>query len=116
MKSYKDHTKDAVGVCMACGRAVAAEDAVTVDGKLYCKECAEKKAKEKLEPKRLYRSSKNKMLGGVCGGIAEYLNVDPTIVRIIFVALMLIPPLTLWTRFWIPLVAYVILWIIVPER
>lgn len=116
MKSYKDPSKDAVGACVVCGRAVAAEDAVTVDGKLYCKECSEKKTKEELEPKRLYRSSKNKIIGGVCGGIAEYLKVDPTIVRIVFVALMIIPPLTLWTRFWVPLVGYVILWVIIPER
>ena len=116
MKSYKDHTKDAVGVCMACGRAVAAEDAVTVDGKLYCKECADKQVKSEESEKKLYRSSKNRMLGGVCGGIAEYLKIDPTIVRIIFVALFFIPPFSFRTRFWFPLVAYVILWIIIPER
>lgn len=32
--------------------------------------------------KRLYRSNKNKMLAGVCGGIAEYFNIDPTLVRL----------------------------------
>ncbi|MBN2400120.1 MAG: PspC domain-containing protein [Candidatus Aminicenantes bacterium] len=36
--------------------------------------------------KRLYRSRQNRMLGGVCGGIAEYFNIDPVIVRIIAVA------------------------------
>ncbi|AXY26564.1 PspC family transcriptional regulator [Suicoccus acidiformans] len=35
--------------------------------------------------KRLYKSTSNRMLTGVCGGIAEYFNIDPTIVRIIFV-------------------------------
>ncbi|MDD2202426.1 MAG: PspC domain-containing protein, partial [Firmicutes bacterium] len=35
--------------------------------------------------KRLYRSRTNSMIGGVCGGIAEYLEVDPTIVRLGFV-------------------------------
>ena len=34
--------------------------------------------------KRLYRSSDNKIIFGVCGGIGEYLNVDPTIVRLIW--------------------------------
>ena len=34
--------------------------------------------------KRLYRSRENTMIGGVCGGIAEYLDVDPTLVRIIW--------------------------------
>ena len=32
--------------------------------------------------KRLYKSNKNKMLDGVCGGIAEYFNIDPTLVRL----------------------------------
>lgn len=38
--------------------------------------------------KRLYKSSTNKMLCGVCGGIAEYLNIDPTIVRLIATAIV----------------------------
>lgn len=40
-----------------------------------------------MEPKRLYRSYQNRMLAGVCGGIAEYFNIDPTIVRLVAVAL-----------------------------
>ena len=35
-----------------------------------------------MENKRLYRSSTNCMLAGVCGGIAEYFNIDPTLVRL----------------------------------
>lgn len=38
-----------------------------------------------MEPKRLYKSSTNKMIAGVCGGIAEYINLDPTIVRLLWV-------------------------------
>lgn len=37
--------------------------------------------------KRLYRSMENKMLAGVCGGIAEYFNIDPTIIRLLCVLL-----------------------------
>ncbi len=37
--------------------------------------------------KRLYRSTQERMFAGVCGGIAEYLEVDPTLVRLVFVAL-----------------------------
>lgn len=40
-----------------------------------------------MNGKRLYRSETNKMLTGVCGGIAEYFNIDPTIIRIIAVLL-----------------------------
>lgn len=39
--------------------------------------------------KKLYRSEKDKMIGGVCGGIAEYFDIDSTIVRVLFVLLLL---------------------------
>jgi phage shock protein C len=38
-----------------------------------------------MEQKKLYRSERNKMVAGVCGGIAEYINLDPTIVRLLWV-------------------------------
>jgi phage shock protein C len=38
-----------------------------------------------MEQKRLYRSSTNKMISGVCGGVAEYINIDPTVVRLLWV-------------------------------
>lgn len=37
--------------------------------------------------KRLYRSNQNKMICGVCGGLAEYFNIDPTIIRLIVAVL-----------------------------
>ena len=37
--------------------------------------------------KRLYRSNREKMLGGICGGLGEYFDVDPTVVRVIAVIL-----------------------------
>jgi phage shock protein PspC (stress-responsive transcriptional regulator) len=58
--------------------------------------------------KRLYRSKKDRMLGGVCGGIAEYFDVDPTIVRLIWVLLAL--------TYGTGILAYLIAWIIVPEK
>ncbi len=36
--------------------------------------------------KRLYRSSGERMVGGVCGGLGEYFTVDPTLIRLLFVA------------------------------
>jgi phage shock protein C len=57
--------------------------------------------------KTLYRSRQNRMIAGVCGGLGEYFNVDPTIVRLIFVLVGLLggPGLIL----------YIIMAIIVPE-
>ena len=40
-----------------------------------------------MEPKRLYRSRTNKIIAGVCGGIGEYFNIDPIIVRILAVVI-----------------------------
>lgn len=34
--------------------------------------------------KRLYRSSDNKIIFGICGGIGEYFNIDPTLIRLVF--------------------------------
>lgn len=43
-----------------------------------------------MSGKRLYRSQNERMIAGVCGGIAEYLDIDPTLVRILFVLLFFI--------------------------
>lgn len=37
-----------------------------------------------MESKRLYKSRSNRMICGVCGGVAEYLKLDPTIIRLLF--------------------------------
>ncbi|GAA0446517.1 hypothetical protein GCM10008983_25480 [Lentibacillus halophilus] len=37
--------------------------------------------------KRLYRSRSERMIKGICGGLAEYFNIDPTIIRLLFAAL-----------------------------
>ena len=57
--------------------------------------------------KRLFRSKKEKMFGGVCGGIAEYFDIDPTIVRLLWLLL------TFGGGFGV--LAYIIGWIIIPE-
>ena len=38
-----------------------------------------------MGPKKLYKSIENKMICGVCGGIGEYLNIDPTLIRLLMV-------------------------------
>lgn len=61
--------------------------------------------------KKLYKSQKNKIISGVCGGIAEYFKFDATIVRIIFIAAIAIPKL--WG---FGLVAYIVCAIIMPKQ
>jgi phage shock protein PspC (stress-responsive transcriptional regulator) len=57
--------------------------------------------------RKLYRSKTDRQIAGVCGGLAEYFNIDPTIVRLLFVLGLIFVGGTFW--------AYVIMWIVVPE-
>ena len=59
-------------------------------------------------PKRLYRSNTDKMIAGVAGGLANYLNVDSTIVRLVFLLLLFTGGAAL------PI--YLILWVITPQE
>jgi len=54
----------------------------------------------------LFKSSKNKKIAGVCGGLGEFFNFDPNIIRVIFVVLSL--------NFGITLILYIALWLILP--
>ena len=58
--------------------------------------------------KRLYRNAKGKMIGGVCSGLADYFSIDPVLIRLVFVILVL--------HSGIGVLAYIILWIVVPQR
>ena len=60
------------------------------------------------QPKRLERSKSNRILGGVCAGVANYLNMDPTLVRVLTVLL------TLFTG--VPVIVYLVLLFVVPEE
>jgi len=58
--------------------------------------------------KRLYKIEKDKKLAGVCGGIAEYLNMDPTVIRLLWILL---------TAFWgSGILAYIIAAFIMPTK
>jgi phage shock protein C len=56
--------------------------------------------------KKLYRSKRNRMLAGVCGGIAEYLNLDPTIIRLAWIVLSL--------AYGFGVLGYIIAWLLIP--
>lgn len=60
------------------------------------------------EAKRLYRSRKDKVIAGVCGGIGEYFNIDPVWIRLIFVLLVLLQGTGI--------LVYIIAWVLVPEN
>jgi len=65
---------------------------------------------EMLKPKRLTRSRKDRMIAGVCGGLANYMIVDPTIVRLVFALA------TFFTVVFPGIIIYLLMWIIIPKE
>jgi phage shock protein PspC (stress-responsive transcriptional regulator) len=61
-----------------------------------------------MNGKRLYRSRKERMVAGIAGGLAEYFDIDPTLVRIIFIVTLFLGGGGF--------LAYIIMWIAVPEE
>ena len=57
--------------------------------------------------KRFYRSASDRIIGGVCGGIGEYLNIDPLIVRIVFAVLFF--------GYGTGLLVYLLVWVLAPK-
>lgn len=57
--------------------------------------------------KKLTRSLRDKKIGGVCGGLARYLNIDPTVMRILFLVGFLCGTIGLWV--------YIVCWLVMPE-
>jgi len=66
------------------------------------------KMKTNNKTKKLFRSKKNRVIAGVCGGMGEYFNIDPTLIRLV------------WILFAFAvgsgILAYIIAWIIIPEK
>lgn len=64
--------------------------------------------RQRTHPRRLERSPTDRVIGGVCGGIGHYLDVDPVVVRIVAVALALLDG--------VGVVLYIAAWLIMPEE
>lgn len=58
--------------------------------------------------KKLYRSRQNKMLGGVCAGLGEYFNLDPTLIRLVMIIAVL--------GAGAGLLAYLVAWVLIPNE
>jgi phage shock protein PspC (stress-responsive transcriptional regulator) len=89
-------------VCSHCSREIG-------EYSNYCPVCGGRVGKT-ASHRRLMLSSTNSKIVGVCGGIAEYFNADPTIVRLIWAALSVVPG-----GFVGGILAYVFAWIIIPK-
>ncbi|MEW6329431.1 MAG: PspC domain-containing protein [Candidatus Micrarchaeota archaeon] len=69
-----------------------------------------KPAERAVKVKRLYRSRTNKILCGVCGGIAEYVDVDPTIIRLLWIIG------TVLTGIFVGVLAYIAACLVIPKK
>jgi phage shock protein C len=94
--------------CPNCQKDIAA-------GSKFCYSCGAKQpeaaapsaAPYYAPPKRFVRSTNDRKIAGVCAGVADYFDMDPTIVRVVWLLATLIPGPNI--------LAYIILWIAVPE-
>ena len=89
-------------VCSHCSREIA-------ESANYCPFCGVR-LRSATSCRRLTLSSTDSKIAGVCGGIAEYFDVDPTIVRLIWAALSVVPG-----GFVGGILAYLFAWIIIPK-
>jgi phage shock protein PspC (stress-responsive transcriptional regulator) len=60
-------------------------------------------------PRKFTRSASDKKIAGVCGGFARYFNIDPTLVRVLWVAVTIV-------SFGLGVIAYILLWAFAPEQ
>jgi phage shock protein C len=89
-------------ICTNCGKEA-------VEASNFCSFCGTR-WRQRTAFKKLTRSAADSKIAGVCGGIAEYLDVDPTVVRLVWVALSVVPG-----GFVGGLLAYLLAWIIIPK-
>lgn len=63
-----------------------------------------------MSQKKLYRSEKDKVLAGICGGLGEYLNVDPTVLRVVWLLIVI------FSGIFPGVIAYIIAIFIIPPE
>jgi phage shock protein C len=95
-------------ICPNCQKDIAA-------GSRFCYNCGAKQPETATPPappvysarKRFVRSTNDRKIAGVCAGVADYFDMDPTIVRVLWLLATLVPGPNI--------IAYIVLWIAVPE-
>jgi phage shock protein PspC (stress-responsive transcriptional regulator) len=79
------------------------------DDAIKCRYCGSILESSDWRGKRLYRSQTNRKIAGICGGLGEYLNVDPTLVRLAWVLIAFISG-------GLALLAYIVLIFVIPDE
>jgi len=92
--------------CANCGNALE-------DHFRFCSRCGQATVNGPAQPvreqeTRLMRIREGKRVAGVCGGFARYLDLDPTLVRVVWILLTIFPPVP-------GIIAYIVCWIVMPQ-
>ncbi|MBX5494461.1 MAG: PspC domain-containing protein [Bryobacteraceae bacterium] len=87
--------------CVKCGRELQETDR-------YCPQCGLKQGETAAAPRRLTRAMDEKMIAGVCAGFARYFKIDVTLIRIAWLAAVVLAGTGL--------LAYLICWIVMPKE
>ncbi len=95
--------------CKKCGKNHKKNSKIGKKHIKYSKEKSKKSKSEKTATKKLYRSRKDKVIAGICGGLGEYTEIDSTVIRIIWILLILL-------SFGTGLLFYLLAWIIIPKE
>ena len=123
MECYVHPDQDAVGACVACGNFVCDVCRVSLKGKIYCKACVERgdavppptsrvtvtREYRKKDTGSLTRSRRDKVIAGVCGGLAKQFDMDANVTRVLAAVI------TIFTGFFPGVVVYAVLWAVLPE-
>lgn len=111
MYCYLHPNRPAVGACVRCGNLVCEVCDVLAGGRHYCKACL-----QRMEPgalfglRRFARARRDRVLAGVCGGLARYFGIDANLVRLLFALGTFFTGIVPFT------IAYVVLAVIIPEE
>jgi phage shock protein PspC (stress-responsive transcriptional regulator) len=111
MHCYLHRSSPAVATCVRCGNFVCAVCDVEAGGQHYCKGCLRHGGPPTPSgARRFLRSRHDRMVFGVCGGLARYFGLDPTLTRVLFALAAVLTGLVPFA------IAYVVLAIITPTE
>ena len=116
MECYVHVGESAVGACVACGRFVCDVCRVDMEGRIYCKGClaqgsSRPGASSGPAPASAFRrSNREKVLAGVCGGIARTWDLDVSLARVLYILA------TFFTGVFPLIIVYFVLWAAVPAE
>ena len=109
MRCHVHPQSPAVATCVRCGNFVCAVCDVEMGGQHFCKTCLRDAGRRTPAGlRRFARTRRDRWVAGVCGGIARYFGIDPTLVRVLFILGMIFTAVVPFV------VTYIVLTLVTP--